>query len=266
LAQASTPPSSALLQPGWRRRSSLRSTFQRRVRLVAPPSRAAQLTRSAQVTRRKAGIISRQEALRSMLGDSACVDAAAGTVASARYALQPADLRHPAQVAAAVSAAGLDPAKPTLVLLECVMVYLEPENGEELLRWAAAAFPTSCVISYDPTRPDDAFGKQMMLNLRARGTPFRGISAAATPAAAAARLVRAGWERASGADMAAVCSGLLDQQELRAAERVERLDELEEWVLFQRHYAMALGVSEGGAHGLFQAMQLPQRADADRPS
>lgn len=48
LAQASTPPSLALLQPGWRRRSSWRSTFQRCVRLsaLAVPRRAAHALRS----------------------------------------------------------------------------------------------------------------------------------------------------------------------------------------------------------------------------
>lgn len=218
------------------------------------------------MTRRKAAVIARQEPLRSLLCEGAVADASSGCVSSARYALQPADLRQPAQVAAAVAAAGLDPAKPTLVLLECVLVYLEPESAAGLLGWAARAFPTSCVLSYDPTRPDDAFGRQMMLNLRARGTPFRGIGSAATPAAAAARLVAAGWERASGADMAAVSARLLDPSALRNAERVEMLDEIEEWTLFQRHYALALGVSEGGAAGLFAGMTLPTTADADKPS
>jgi tRNA wybutosine-synthesizing protein 4 len=44
------------------------------------------------------------------------------------YCLLPADLREPCQLAAALDAAGLDPAVPTLVLSECVLVYLPPQH------------------------------------------------------------------------------------------------------------------------------------------
>lgn len=45
-----------------------------------------------------------------------------------RYCLLPADLRDIAQLAAALEAAGLDPEAPTLVLSECVLVYLQPQH------------------------------------------------------------------------------------------------------------------------------------------
>ena len=44
------------------------------------------------------------------------------------YCLLPADLRDPRQLAAALDAAGLDPEAPTLVLSECVLVYLPPQH------------------------------------------------------------------------------------------------------------------------------------------
>jgi O-methyltransferase involved in polyketide biosynthesis len=143
------------------------------------------------------------------------------------------------------------------VLLECVCVYLQRDASEALLAWAAGAFATSAVVLYDPTRPDDAFGRQMLLNLRARGAPFVGITEGASPRAHAARLRRAGWERASCADMAAVSRRLLRPEALARACAREPLDELEEWHLFQAHYAIALGVSDSASGGLLAALQLP---------
>ena len=51
-----------------------------------------------------------------------------GRVLTDRYCLLPVDLREPGQLAAALEAAGLDPAAPTYVLSECVLVYLQPQH------------------------------------------------------------------------------------------------------------------------------------------
>ncbi len=50
-----------------------------------------------------------------------------------RYCLLPVDLRDTSQLAAALQEAGLDPAAPTYVLSECVLVYLHPQH-----RWVEA--------------------------------------------------------------------------------------------------------------------------------
>ena len=122
-------------------------------------------------------------------------------------------------------------------------MYMEPPQAAALLAWAARAFATAAVVVYDPTRPDDAFGKQMLLNLAARGCPLRGIGGAPDPEGAAARLRAAGWRLAAAADMHEVHRRFLAPAERAAAERREPLDELEEWVLIQRHYALALGIN-----------------------
>ena len=69
------------------------------------------------------------------------------------YCLLPADLREPGQLAAALEAAGLDPAAPTYVLSECVLVYMQPQH-----RWVG---------------PEGGLGRQAMIS---------GAPAAALPA------------------------------------------------------------------------------------
>lgn len=122
-----------------------------------------------QVVARKRAVIGQQEALYTLIE---------GAPPGAVYALQAADLRRTKELDAAIVATGLDTGLPTLVLLECVLAYLEPQDAASLLSWAAAKFPTSVVVTYDPTHPHDPFGRQMLLNLQARGCPFRSISAA----------------------------------------------------------------------------------------
>ncbi len=138
---------------------------------------------------------------------------------------------------------------PTLVILECVLVYMEADAAAALLSWAARTFQTAAVLVYDPSRPNDAFGKQMQLNLAARGCPFRSIGAAADPQAHAARLRACGWSRTAAADMNAVYVHLLEPRARAAAEQREMLDELEEWRLMLAHYVLALGVNDPQARG-----------------
>ena len=44
---------------------------------------------------------------------------------------------------------GLDSNLPTLILSECVLVYLPPEKTANLLSWFAAKFKTSLVVNYE---------------------------------------------------------------------------------------------------------------------
>ena len=188
-----------------------------------------------QVVARKRAVIGQQEALYTLIE---------GAPPGAVYALQAADLRRTKELDAAIVATGLDTGLPTLVLLECVLAYLEPQDAASLLSWAAAKFPTSVVVTYDPTHPHDPFGRQMLLNLQARGCPFRSISAAPDPEALMVRLHACGWSRAECCDMNAVYTTFLEPSSRRAAERLELLDEVEEWHLMLGHYALAVGVND----------------------
>jgi hypothetical protein len=143
-------------------------------------------------------------------------------------------------------------------------------GGDQTDSTAAAA---AAVIAYDVVSPDDAFGRQMQANLAVRGCPMRGVAAAPDPPAQAARLraaLSAGKSssapvvvvEADALDMGGVWSEMLGVDlevvekekeeegataaaaaggERRRAERLEPLDELEEWALFGAHYCVAVG-------------------------
>ena len=48
--------------------------------------------------------------------------------------------------------AGVDAAAPTLLLSECVLVYLEPEDSCAVIAWAARTFPRSVFVTYEQVR------------------------------------------------------------------------------------------------------------------
>lgn len=92
-------------------------------------------------------------------------------LSSPSYVLLPADLRDLAPLATALLSPSadrppiLDPTLPTLLLAECVLVYLPPANASELLSWVASTFAEGSAVSYDPFGLQDSFGKVMLRNL-----------------------------------------------------------------------------------------------------
>jgi hypothetical protein len=57
------------------------------------------------------------------------------------------------------------------------------------------------VAVYEQIKPDDAFGRQMVANLAARGCGLQGISATPTLGDHCRRLERCGWHHARAWDM-----------------------------------------------------------------
>jgi tRNA wybutosine-synthesizing protein 4 len=56
---------------------------------------------------------------------------------------------------------------PTLVLSECVLIYVEPALADGIIAWFAQEVPQSALAVYEQIRPGDAFGQTMLANLKA---------------------------------------------------------------------------------------------------
>ena len=170
--------------------------------------------------------------------------------ADAAYALAAADVMHEGELRSALARCGFDGRLPTLFVMECLLVYWAREEADALLRrlaTACCAGPSAAVV-YEQVRPADAYGAQMRRNLRERGCPLLGVSE--SPARMAERLRGAGWAFAAALDMLQVwdAPALVPPEGRRRACAIEPLDELEEWNLIQRHYALAVGASPGLEH------------------
>ena len=157
-------------------------------------------------------------------------------------ALVGADLRDIPTLQARLQLAGVAWDVPTLLLSECVLVYLPPQQSTAVLAWAAGVFSGGAVVAcYEQLHPDTAFGRVMVGHLEARGCGLLGLAAYPDVEGQRVRYVEeAGWDVYEGWDMLEVWRGWLEEEEVRRVEKVEGLDELEEWNLIQAHYHISM--------------------------
>ena len=185
-----------------------------------------------------------------------------GEVLSPCYSLLPADLRNLDHVEAALTRAGIDYSVPTCILAECVLVYMHPEQSDALLYWLGHRFSkaAAALVLYEQVNPDDAFGKQMMMNLSVRGCPLLGIVSSLE--AHKERLKKAGWARSEAKSMNEIYKTCLDPNDVRRIQKLEIFDEFEEWDLIQEHYCIAVGVQENNnGGGILRDFGLNERKD-----
>jgi hypothetical protein len=160
------------------------------------------------------------------------------------YRLVTADLRDISAVETALLGAGCDFSLPTLLLSECVLIYLEPEESCGIIAWAARAFSRSMFVTYEQIRPHDAFGQMMMRNLEERGYKLRGLNAFPDLNSQIARYTDLGYQACTSIDMNDVYYRLLPRAEVARIERLEIFDELEEWHLMSAHYSITVACNE----------------------
>jgi len=167
------------------------------------------------------------------------------------------DMRMIPELTAAMSAAGFRSDVPTLFLSECVMVYMQALHGDSIISWASSAVPDapSAFIVYEQTNPNDPFGKVMVDNLMRRGCPLLSIHDYPTLAAQQDRYTDRGWDKVVAFDMNSVYDKHLDIKDVERIQRLELLDEFEEWHLIQAHYFLLVATRTPSAENDTKAEQ-----------
>ncbi|KAI0776248.1 leucine carboxyl methyltransferase [Trametes elegans] len=218
-----------------------------------------------QITAKKAMAIRKSKELSATLGRPEEVSLANGgtTLHSPVYNLLAADLREPpADSLAPLLTSGTEPllsaSLPTLLLFECVLVYMIPAASDAILQWYTDYFANSasqggagvlgCVV-YEMFALNDPFGEVMVNNLKARNVSLPGAEPYPTVASLQDRFLQHGWEVARALTLKDIRREFIEPSELERISQLEMLDEIEELELVLAHYAISWGV------------KLPKNAD-----
>jgi len=212
-----------------------------------------------EITTKKAMAIKKSKELMSGLGDSDQVTLSQGGTAlhSPKYHLLPVDLRKdPSETLEPLlfstnsdhAAALLDPSVPTLLVCECVLVYMSPESSSRLLGWFVEKSRSStqngvlgCIV-YEMFGLNDGFGRVMVNNLKERGISLPGATPYPTVDSLSNRFLQTGFSAARALTLKDIRRSYIKPEELERISSLEFLDETEELDLMLSHYAMSWGL------------------------
>jgi tRNA wybutosine-synthesizing protein 4 len=157
--------------------------------------------------------------------------------------------RAPDLIAALLQQCGMKPHAPTLIITECVQMYLPVTAVDDLMRSFLAndALTNVSICSYEPILQSDAFGNVMETNLR--NSHLLTDDAACvllqrrTIADLMTALQAAGATLGVASDMKTAYETVLTKSQQDRARRCEFLDELEEWHLIMQHYCLIVATN-----------------------
>lgn len=155
---------------------------------------------------------------------------------------------------------GLRPDVPTLVLSECCLCYLTGREASKALEYFTSKMANLATIIYEPTKPDDAFGKIMVSNLAARNIKMPTLSVYPSGKDQEQRLSQAGFELVRHVTVERIWSTWVKPEERERVDDLEGLDEVEEWQLLADHYVVVWG-SKGDGFGAWDAVDGGQGGD-----
>jgi len=193
-----------------------------------------------EVVQNKISIIARHQQLRELVTQDwdKHFHADKTEIHALNYHLMSVDLNLKERLQQSLTEAGIDFTAPTLVLSECVLIYLKSSSSNAIIKWISEAFSVCSFCNYEQVRPNDPFGSVMVDNLEKRGCALLGIRDYPDLESQNQRLHALGWSFVEIVDMYDVYNKILEKKEVARIQAIEFFDEYEEWRLIQQHYCM----------------------------
>lgn len=165
-----------------------------------------------------------------------------GNLSSDNYFILNCDLLKTEKLIERLKEINVDFTKPTIVLSECLLVYLDKSDTIDLLKKMNQSFTNVIFFLYDLIGPEDNFGKEMEINLADRNIRIPGFEQVPNCNAQTKRLLDSNFQDAKVVDMLDYYRHYINKQELQRIEKLEFLDELEEFNLLQKHSCFGVAV------------------------
>lgn len=163
------------------------------------------------------------------------------------YHLLPLDLRlmvdTPNAVTKILSSSGFNFDQATLIISECCICYLTQHYADSILKYLCNTIEDAHLVMYEPIgKSESNYGDVMIKNLGNRGIEMPTLMIYGTTESQIDRfknITRSGstiWCK----DMKWVSDNLIEAEELERINRLEMLDEMEEFNLMNSHYCLLL--------------------------
>lgn len=166
---------------------------------------------------------------------------------SPRYALFEGDLNKTSLLTEAFTGAGIDASKPTLIISECVFVYLHPETIPQIRTTLRDYFNDLVLVDYEMIGNDSPFAKVMLKNFAESGIPLLAIKEFPSIEAISKDFTDLNFKRVEVFSMEQVYYERLNPEELKRISKLEWADEFEEFNLMQSHYFVSITQKEESA-------------------
>ena len=166
--------------------------------------------------------------------------ALAGHLLPSQYHLCAVDLGNPIALQEALRSVGWDPERPTIILAECVLAYLPPSALHPLLSMLSAWHTDAVMISFDPLRLNDVYGKTLLEYFRVKGCSLRDPSVHLDIHHRQQLWMTAGWTQGVTTDLNDIYQKWMSETARCALLELEPFDEGEEWYLYNAHYALSV--------------------------
>ncbi|KAG5358172.1 Leucine carboxyl methyltransferase 1 [Yarrowia sp. B02] len=183
---------------------------------------------------RKKDIIMQDSHLRDLVGDAQPTENK-DEIHTQRYHLHGIDLR---SIGPDFVLPGSDPSLPTLVISECCLCYLEPDQAKKVVSWITAEFKDSTIVMYEPLSGQDQFGQVMIENLASRGISIPSMTKFPSLESQIERFKAAGYTEVLATSMDVIHDEWLSPEEQQRIHGLEFLDEREELLLLLKHYCV----------------------------
>lgn len=197
----------------------------------------------------KAKIISKHSELNPD-SNSAYHNSSSNTTSQYRYQLQyhnyqllPCNLRDVEQLKHDLETqCDIDYNVPTLVLSECVLIYLDKQYTDSIIQYFGTSFHNCMFIDYIPINPSSRFGQTMMQNLNQRQCNLLSYLSYPSIQSYCDRYKLYGMTCTYGYTMYDMYYTYITSDERKRIESIEFMDEYEEWEIMMSHYAIVIGI------------------------
>ncbi|KAJ1403071.1 S-adenosyl-L-methionine-dependent methyltransferase [Ochromonadaceae sp. CCMP2298] len=198
-------------------------------------------------------------------GTQADAEATTGTPSSSIVKMGPLsfiaqDLRRAEAVTADLVAAGLRGDVPTLVLSECVLVYVAKAAVLDLCHRLGSLLQDAVWLTYDMITPNDVYGRNMIKNLEAAGFDIPGIRDFPSLEQQQSRFLETGWGEVRSCTMQHYFDSVMPGAQKERVCKLEMLDEVEEFNLLMSHYSLTLACKGESASTAAILDFIPQAA------